>query len=105
MDLISKILLVIDYFKPPRSLAHNIIYLAIPETRERFTWRLTVTGLFSEELDEIIMQLIRQEKLKVCEDASLTRDHCPSNDISYKLLISKAIEHYLSMKYNLYKRA
>ena len=94
MSIISEILAIISMYKPTKSVLHNIVYLKDKYTGN-FTWEITITGLYSKELEEIINTLIENNIVKTCSDGRLTLDNCPEESFDARKIISHAVKQYL----------
>ncbi len=94
MSIVSEVLEIISKYKPTKSLLHNIAYLT-SKYSENFSWEITITGLYSEELEEVINTLIENNVVKICSDGRLTLDNCPKESFDARKIISYAVKQYL----------
>lgn len=95
MELMKLILEIIDIYKPPRMLLHSLVYLYMRNNNRDLRWSLTISGVYSPIVEEIIEELIEAERVKVCENGRLTRDTCPDEEFDGYIYASKAANKYL----------
>ncbi len=78
----TKIILeLIEIYKPSRITLHNLIYLytfkyGLTPCFEDCDWRLTYTGMYCPEIEDIVSTLIEKGLVRVCRDSSLTTGEC-----------------------------
>ena len=78
----TKIILeLIDIYKPSRITLHNLIYLytfkyGLTPCFENCNWRLTYTGMYCPEIEDIVSMLIEKGLVRVCRDSSLSTGEC-----------------------------
>ena len=94
MSIISEVLEIISKYKPTRGLLHNIVYLTSKYSKN-LSWEITITGLYSKELEEVINTLIENSIVKTCSNGRLTLDTCPEKSFDARKIISYAVKQYL----------
>jgi uncharacterized protein YwgA len=94
LGLTETILWIIRVYKPPRSILHNILYLKT-DNIEGLRWTLSLTGVYSERVDNIIEELLNSGSIRMCNDGRLTTDQCPDRRVNYKGIVDEAIKKYL----------
>ncbi len=95
MELTKLILEIIDIYKPPRMLLHSLVYLYTRNSSKDLHWSLTISGVYSPVVEEIVEELIESEKVRICENGRLTRDTCPEGEFDGYIYASKAVNKYL----------
>ncbi|MCD6195491.1 MAG: hypothetical protein J7J82_01730 [Staphylothermus sp.] len=94
MSIVSEVLEIINKYKPTKSLLHNIMYLTSKHSA-KFSWEITITGLYSKEIEEVINTLIENNIVKICSDGRLTLDNCPEESFDARKIVSYAVKQYL----------
>jgi len=94
MSIVHEVLEIINKYKPTKSLLHNIMYLTSKHSI-KFSWEITITGLYSKELEEVINTLIENNVVKICSNGRLTLDNCPEESFDARKIISYAVKQYL----------
>ncbi len=90
----TKIILeLIEIYNPSRITLHNLIYLCtfkygLTPCFKDCDWRLTYTGMYCPEIEDIVSMLIEKGLVRVCRDSSLSTGECTGADSqSYKAVI------------------
>ena len=94
MSIFSEVLEIINKYKPTKSFLHNIVYLTSKYSKN-FSWEITITGLYSKELEEVINTLIENNIVKICSDGRLTLDNCPEESFDARKIVNYAVKQYL----------
>lgn len=95
MELAKLILEIIDIYKPPRLLLHSLVYLYTRNNDRDLRWSLTISGVYSPSVEEIVEELIETGKVKVCRNGRLTQDTCPDEEFDGYAFVSEAVNKYL----------
>ncbi|MEZ0393535.1 MAG: hypothetical protein ABWK00_00585 [Desulfurococcaceae archaeon] len=88
------VLNIVAKYKPTKSLLHNIAYLEAGQYS--VDWKITVTGVYSESLQEAVDKLIEEGAVKICPNGRLTLDACPEDLGDYSSVVLEAVKAYVS---------
>ncbi|MCD6301839.1 MAG: hypothetical protein J7L82_07225 [Staphylothermus sp.] len=94
MSIVNELLGIIAKYKPSKSILHNMVYLTSKYSKN-LSWEITITGLYSKELEEIINVLIENRVVKICVNGRLTLDNCPEDSFDAREIVSYAVKQYL----------
>ncbi len=93
------ILELIEIYNPSRITLHNLIYVytfkyGLTPCFEDCDWRLTYTGMYCPEIEDIVSMLIETGLIRVCRDSSLSTGECTgSASQSYEAVIEAMETH------------
>lgn len=86
---------LIREYKPTRSLLHNLVYLMIDSESSFMRWTISITGVYSDKIEEMVEDLVRRGIVIECSNGRLTMDYCPKDEIDGHSIVSQAVSKYL----------
>ncbi|NPA98998.1 MAG: hypothetical protein GXO43_06420 [Crenarchaeota archaeon] len=96
---------LIEIYRPSRIMLHNLVYLftykyGLTPCFRDCDWRLTYTGMYCGEIENLLDDLIEEGLVRVCLDSSLSTGECTGAGSPYPNVISEAMRIHNARRNN-----
>ncbi len=97
VDLRGLIIDIIRIYRPPRRVLHSLVYLAL-DGDGGIDWSLGYLGPYSEEVEDVIRDLLGSGIARICPGDRLSLDYCPGDTIDTSRFVSIASKTFIVRK-------